>query len=99
MKIKNVILSLGLAAAIPFTAYANYDAEEKAEHITKMLNMDQNRAQQVEQVFKNYEEQHKVLKEQKKQRLDSILTDDEMDQLEDMKKAKKDKKHGEWKKN
>lgn len=98
MKIKNLALSLCLATVLPLTAFANFDAEDKAEHLSKMLNLDSNRASQVEQIYKNYEDQHKVLKDQKEEQLKTVLTDEEMERLKEMKKDKHHKKHKEWKK-
>lgn len=92
MKIKNVILTAGLAMAMPLAAMAGSD--NKAEDISKALNLDENRAEQVEQIMENYYEQHKQLKQQKEDQLDAILTDDEMDRLMKMKKdMKHDEKH------
>lgn len=92
MKIRTIVVTALLAAAMPFAAMA--DADDKAEDITKALNLDRTRSQQVQQVLKNYHDQHEILKEQKEDQLEAILTDDEMDRLKAIKKSKKhDKKN------
>lgn len=91
MKIKALITALGLAIALPFTAAA-HDKEAKAEDITRALNLDRTRAQQVEQIFDNYNTQHKLLKEQKEDQLETVLTDAEMERVKAMKKAKKEER-------
>jgi Spy/CpxP family protein refolding chaperone len=88
MKIKSIMLAVGMAAILPLTAAANKD---HSEDLIKSLKLDDNRAQQVERIMDDYEDQHELLKKQKKDRLDEVLTDDEMDRLEAMKKAKKNK--------
>jgi hypothetical protein len=88
MRIKSIIVAISMAAVLPLTAAANKD---KSEDLIKALKLDDNRAQQVERIMDDYEDQHEQLKEQKKDRLDEVLTDDEMDRLEAMKKAKKKK--------
>lgn len=86
MKTRNLILTLGLAMALPLTAAAN---DDKGEDIAKALGLDSTRADQVEEIMDDYHDQHKELKERKEERLDAVLTDDEMDQLKAMKKAHK----------
>lgn len=87
MKIKTMIMSLGLVIALPLTATAGYD--DKAEHVSKTLGLDKTRAGQVEEIFERYEDQHKLLKNQKKEQLEAVLSDDEYDRLEEMWDAKK----------
>lgn len=86
MKIKQLALTLSMAAILPLATTAFAD---KSDDLVKALKLDDRRAQQVEKILDDYEDQHKLLKEQKKDRLDDVLTDEEMDQLEAMKKSKK----------
>jgi Spy/CpxP family protein refolding chaperone len=86
MKVKSMMVVLGMAAILPLTAAANKD---DSKDLIKDLKLDDNRAQQVERIMDDYQDQHELLKKQKKDRLDDVLTDDEMDRLEAMKKSKK----------
>ena len=99
MKITNILLAAILAVALPFSAVAVADPDED---IAKALNLDQDRAQQVEVIMDNYDDRRdevkerahddmKKLKEEKKQKLEAVLSEDEMEQLEAMHEAKKDK--------
>lgn len=87
MRIKTMMLAAGFALAMPLTASAG---DDKGKDIAKALNLDSTRSQQVEEIMENYHDQHERLKDQKEEQLDAILTDDEMDRL---KKMKKDRKH------
>jgi Spy/CpxP family protein refolding chaperone len=86
MKTRNMMLTLGLAMALPLTAVAG---DEKGKDVAKALGLDSTRAEQVEEIIDDYHEQHKEIKERKEERLDAVLTDDEMDRLKAMHKAKK----------
>jgi len=89
MELKHLVGATIIALAIPFTAVAG-DADEKADKIAQELGLDDERAAQVEQIITNYHEGKEALKEQKKEQLKAVLSEDEMDKLKELKDAKKD---------
>lgn len=105
MQMKKMIAIAGLTMAMPLTTFADDDA-------IKALNLQGAKADQVETIMKNYKDQKKdikerahdeieVLKERKKEQLDAVLSDDEMDRLEKWKETKEKRhkdKHKECKK-
>lgn len=107
MQAKQLLTAVVLAAAIPLSANAGSD--EKTEDLINALNLQDNRAEQVREILDAYHEQKKQImelahdqakqaKELKKQRLDSVLTDEEMEQLKSIMEQKKEKyraAHGE----
>ena len=102
MKLTHIAAVAILGLALPLGAMANHGDKDKAEHIIKALDLDDERAEEVRSVVENYTEKRKELKEQYKEQLKGVLTDEEYEQLKAMKKAKKekhkDKEHkGKWK--
>jgi len=98
MKVKTIfftaLTTAALTLTLPYGALAN--AGDKAEHVIKALNLQGDKADRVEEIMETYEDDMKALKEQKKTRLDAVLTDEEMEQLEAMHDAKKDRKKKSW---
>lgn len=96
MQIKHMVAIASLTLSLPLTALAN----DKSDEVIKALNLQGAKAEQVEDIMENYHDQRKevkerardsikALKEQKKQQLEVVLTDAEMDQLEAWHDAKK----------
>lgn len=107
MNIKHLLGTAVLGALIPMGAMAGSD--DKSEKVVEALNLDGDRADQVEEVMSNYydqkktvmeqtKDQVKTLKEQKEERLKDILSDDEFEQYESIADAHKNKHHKKWKK-
>ncbi len=101
MKIRHIVGSAVLGMALPMAAFA--DKEDKAEDVVNALNLDDQRGEEVQQVLENFHDQKKEVKErskdqisslkdQKEERLQAILTDDEFEQYENLQEAKKDRK-------
>lgn len=106
MNIRQILGTAVLGALIPMGAMAGSD--DKGEKVVKALNLEGDRAEQVEEVMSSYYEQKKTiknqvkdqmetLKDQKEERLKTILSDDEFDQYESMKEAHMDKRDKKWK--
>lgn len=89
MQIKYLAGAAVLAVALPFATVA--DSEDKADHYIQTLNLDDARAEQVRDIMENYHDGKKALKDQKKQQLEEVLTDDEMEKLKSMKESKREK--------
>ena len=98
MKIKPIVVAAGLAFSMPFTALAGMD--DKTDEVIKALNLSGPKAEQVKTIMDAYHDQRKqvkerahenmeALKEQKKEKLDVVLTDAEMDQLDEWYDTKK----------
>lgn len=98
MKVKTIfftaLTTAALTLTLPYGAFAN--TGDKSEHVIKALNLTGDKADRVEEIMESYEDDMKALKEQKKTRLDAVLTDEEMEQLEAMHDAKKDRKKKSW---
>lgn len=105
MQFKPILGGLVLATTLPMSAFAG--SKDKTENIIDALNLEGDRAEQVQEIMNDYHEQRdevkerahsqiKELKKQKEQQLEAVLTDEEMDQYESMMEAKKDwhAKHG-----
>lgn len=97
------VMSLGVMAG----------SNEKIDKLTDSLQLDDNRAEQVREILNDYHEQKKeakkiahdqkkLLKDVKKQRLSTVLSESEMEQLksimEEKKERYKDKRKKGWKK-
>lgn len=97
MKVKTIFCAALTTAvlALPYGALADHH-EDKADNVIKALNLKGDKADRVEEIMESYEDDMKALKEQKKTRLDAVLSDEEMEQLEAMKDAKKDHKKKSW---
>ena len=105
MQMKKMIAVAGLTLAMPLAAFAGDDA-------IKALNLQGAKADQVKTIMDNYKDQKddikesaheeiKALKDRKKEQLDAVLSDAEMDQLEKWKETREDRykdKHKECKK-
>jgi|SRR5690554_1334609 len=95
MKVKTMVFSALTTAALtltmPYGALADHHGD-KSDDIIKALNLKGDKADRVEEIMESYEDDMKALKEQKKTRLEAVLSDEEMDQLEALKDAKKDRK-------
>lgn len=98
MHSKTFLAAALLALALPFSAMA--DPENKAEHLVEALNLQGDRANQVQQILEDHYDQvkeikkrahedMKQLKEEKMQNLQQVLTEQEMNQLEAIKKLTK----------
>ncbi len=92
MNIKTFIATTAVAIALPLSAIAgDKDPEKKAEWIAEKLELDDARAEQVETILTDYHEGKKELKKQKKERLESTLSEEERDKLKEMWKEEKRK--------
>lgn len=110
MQIKHFISAAVLAAAMPLSAMAG--SENKVDELVDSLQLDDKRAEQVREIMNDYHEQKKeikkvahdqkkLLKDLKKQRLSTVLSENEMEQLEAVVKEKMERykeKHKNWKK-
>lgn len=105
MQMKHFLSAAVLSAAMPLTAFAG---EDKSEEVINALNLDGDRAEQVQGIMEDYHdqkkeikklahEQVKQLKDLKKQRLEAVLSDNEMQQLESMMEEKKEKRKEKYK--
>lgn len=102
MQIKHLLSGAVLVAAFPLTAIAGY--EGKAENMVNALNLQGEKAEQVQEILESHGEQKKQVKklaheqinflnDVKKQRLESVLSEDEMERYEALKKDKKEAAH------
>lgn len=104
MQIRHIIAATVLGIALPMSAMAG---DDYGKHLVKTLNLEGDRADQVQEIVDEYQEQKKELKEkmhdeysalsdQKEQKLKSVLTKEEFKQYEALKETKKDMMK-EWK--
>lgn len=95
---KSILAAAILALTLPFNAVA--DPEKKAEYVTEALNLQGDRASQVQEILEDHydqvkevmkraHEEMKQLKEEKKQNLEQVLTEQEMKQLKAIHKLSK----------
>lgn len=110
MQFKHFLSAVVLSAAMPFSAFAG--SEEKIDELVDSLRLDDNRAEQVREILNDYHNQKKeimkvahdqksLLKDLKKKRLETVLSENEMEQLksimEEKRKKYKEKHHKDWK--
>ena len=81
---------------LSLSAGAMAGAGHKTDKIAEKLNLDAERAAQVEEIMNDYYEGKKALRDEKKARLKEVLTDEEMDQLKAMHERKREKMHKDY---
>lgn len=98
MQAKHLFGTLVLAVAVPLSATAG--SGDKAEELIKTLNLQDDRAEQVRDILDTYHEQKRQIgelahdqirqsKELKMERLESVLTEEELEQYKSIMEQKK----------
>lgn len=93
MKLKKMLLAstLFFLAAMPVWANEMMSVDEKVKKMKMDLNLTDEQANQVKPIIEDYKSQMNKLHDEKKARLGKVLSTEQMDRLEDMKKEMKDK--------
>jgi periplasmic protein CpxP/Spy len=93
------IITLALALALPLTAAAfpgdqgDFEGHHanRVERLTKELNLTPEQKTKVEAIFKAQQEKFKVIHEETHKRLQEVLTKEQMSEMDDMKKQRREK--------
>jgi protein CpxP len=101
MNTKIAIIALALimpltVAAFPGGSHAGHEGNpaERVEHLAKKLDLTAEQKNQLERVFKEQHEKREALQAETHQRLESVLSPEQLAKFEDMKKQR----HEKWQK-
>ena len=99
---KKLLTVVALGLAIPLVATAvppgpegqvGWRHSQKIERLTKELNLTDEQKSQLDTIFKEQRAKHKALREEGRTRMKEVLTDEQMQKMDEMRK----RRHERWK--